>query len=282
MIHRLPCQTADRPSRIAAHARRAAWTAVAFMASGAALAQQPGVHYWHQGALPPGAIGIRQLQRGGPLPGFFQPVEIRAPSGALVSLAAAGQFGPAHETSVEAGMLIGQVYRIRVGNIPLHEGEEVFPTIEVIDRLYAPPGQERRFPIPVDLTLEDLRLALDGKFVTRVIYVEDPRQALPAHVPPGQNWFEAAPGKDPLAVADALGRPVAILRLGARVPAEPAAPSEEFLYGSPPYVEYPPKPQPTPEAAPQEPQPQSEPAPGEPIVTPPGEPTEARVPIRFR
>ena len=42
--------------------------------------------------MPPGAIGSLQLQRGGPLPGFFQPVEIKAPFGALISLAVDGQF----------------------------------------------------------------------------------------------------------------------------------------------------------------------------------------------
>ena len=40
----------------------------------------------------------------------------------------------------KAGLLIGSVYRLRVTSIPLAEGLEVFPTIEVIDRLYAPLG----------------------------------------------------------------------------------------------------------------------------------------------
>ena len=182
-------------------------------------AQQPNVHYLHHGVMPPGAIGSQQLQRGGPLPGFFQPVEIKAPPGALISLATADQFDPARPGPRKAGFLIGAVYRLRVTNIRLAEGLEVFPTIEVIDRLYAPCGQECRFAIPVELTEEDLKLAGDGKFVTRVIYVEDPHNALPARDnPQGQNWFEAAPGQDPLAVADGLGRPVAILRLGARLP----------------------------------------------------------------
>ena len=73
--------------------------------------------------------------------------------------------------------------------------------------------------MPVELTEEDLKLALAGKFVTRVIYLEDPRNALPVRDDPQeQTWFEAAPGQDPLAVADGLGRPVAILRMGGRLP----------------------------------------------------------------
>ena len=205
-------------------------------------AQEPGVHYLHHGVMPPGAIGSQQLQRGGPLPGFFQPVEIKAPPGVLVSLAENGAFGQAEPAPVRAGMLIGQVYRFRATNIPLHPGLEVFPTIEVIDRLYTPRGQEVRFAVPVELTTEDLLLASDGKFVTRVIYLEDPRQALPIQEDPQtQNWFEAAPGRDPLAMADRLGRPVAILRLGARLPDATVGADMAFLFGCPPLVKHSPR-----------------------------------------
>lgn len=203
------------------------------------LAQAPEVHYLHQGIMPPGAIGSLQLARGGPLPGFFQPVEVKAPAGVLISLAEGGTFGLAEPAPLLAGLLIGQVYRLRVTNIPLSPGLEVFPTLEVIDRLYAPRGQAARFPIVVDLTLEDLLLAADGKFVTRVIYLEDPKAALPGkHDPREQDWFEAPPGADPLAIADQLGRPVAILRLGARLPDPGSGPDPDFLFGCPPIMKY--------------------------------------------
>jgi hypothetical protein len=215
-------------------------------------AQDPGVHYLHHGAMPPGAIGSRQLQRGGPLPGFFQPVEIKAPQGALVSLAVANQFDAPQANSRRAGFLIGAVYRLRVTNIPLPqggEGLEVFPSIEVIDRTYAPPDQQLRFAIPVELALDDLQLAIQGKFVTRVIYLEDPKSATPVRGDQSQAWFDVGPERDPLAVADALGRPVAILRLGGRVPDQGADPG--FFFGSPPWVGYPPRPPaPQPAAAP--------------------------------
>jgi hypothetical protein len=214
-------------------------------------AQEPNVHYEHRGVMPPGAIGSRQLQRGGPLPGFFQPVEIKAPSGALVSMVDGQRFGPRQESPRRVGLLIGSVYRLRVTNITTAEGAEgleVFPTIEVIDRLYAPPGQECRFAIPVELTTEDLKLALSGKFVTRVIYVEDPHNAAPVReINRSQNWFEVGVGQDPLAVADTLGRPVAILRLGGRLPEQGA--DVTFFFGSPPYLSCPAVPAGKPKAA---------------------------------
>lgn len=224
-------------------------------------AQQPPVHYWHHGSMPPGAIGGVQLQRGGPLPGFFQPLQIQAPPGVVISPAEEGGFRAVHPSPVTLGLLIGQVYRFRVMNVPMNEGLEIFPTIEVIDRLYAPPGREPQFPIVVQLTMEDLRFALEGKFVTRVIYLEDPQNALPFKDDPyGQGWFEVGPGRDPLAVADDLGRPVAILRMGARLPTDGAAPDLDFLYGCPPLVKYVPSeqapPSPFREENPQAPAPQ--------------------------
>jgi hypothetical protein len=203
------------------------------------LAAQSPVHYRYQGNEPPGAIGSWQLLRGGPLPGYFQPVEIKAPKGALISLAVDGSFGQPLKTPFRVGMLIAPVYRLRVTNIPLHEGEEVFPTIEVIDRLYPPPGQVTRFPIPIEIPQEDLELALAGNYVMRVVYLEDPAHVLPAGPPCSeQNWFDAGPGSNPVEIADRLGRPMAILRLGGRVP-DPdnrTGVDCQFLAGSPPLV----------------------------------------------
>jgi len=201
-------------------------------------AQAPKRHYRHSGNMPPGAIGRSQLQRGGPLPGYFQPVQITAPAGATVSLAVGGTFEPPRPAPRTVGLLIGQVYRFKVTHIPQQAGREVFPSVEVIDRLYPPPGKEYLFPIPVQLTEAELNIALSGKLVTRVIFLENPRSALPVRETEGfQNWFEAAKGDDPLQIADLLGRPVAILRLGARVP-DRHGPNEQFLYGSPPFQQY--------------------------------------------
>ncbi len=203
-----------------------------------AHAQMPGVHYPQSGVSAPGAIGAWQLQRGGPLPGFFQPVEIRGPQGALISLAIEGQFSEPEPSPRLVALAIAGVYRIRVTGIEFHEGEEVFPTIELIDRLYAPAGQAARFPIPVELTHTDLELALEGKFVTRVIYLEDPDRALPRRQAGHETqWLDAGQGENPLKLADELGRPVALLRIGGRQPVPgPDGTDEAFLHGCPPLL----------------------------------------------
>jgi hypothetical protein len=124
------------------------------------------------------------------------------------------------------GMQIGLVYRFTVADIPNFPGVEIFPTVELIDRLYPPAGMALRYPVPIELTQDELELAARGAFVTRVIYVEDPHQALPVaqNRDSEQPWVEAAQGDDPLVAADRFGRPIAILRIGGRVPSSTSSP----------------------------------------------------------
>jgi hypothetical protein len=201
-----------------------------------ATAQDRPVHWLHAGAMPPGAIGSQRLHRGGPLSGYFQPVRIRAPQGARIALASEQGFSDSPTGDLLVGMQIAPVYRLRVTEIPNNPGVEIFPTVEVIDRLYPPPGLAQRFPIPIELTLDEVELAARGSFVTRVIYVEDPHTALPIAQPASgdQPWVEARPGGDPLVEADERGRPVAILRMGGRIPNSNSL-AEEAEY-APPFV----------------------------------------------
>jgi hypothetical protein len=186
-----------------------------------AFAQEPPVHRLYSSDMPTGTIGRLQLMKKGRRADYFQPVEISAPAGAGISLVEDGAFGEETETRRLVGMLIGQVYQLKVTNIPLNEGVELFPTIELLDRLCPPAGQELRFPIPIELTLEELDLAASGRYITRVIYLEDPRTALPvAQDPDRQRYYEIDSTLDPLAVADRIGRPMAILRMGSRVPTD--------------------------------------------------------------
>ncbi|MEO8269158.1 MAG: hypothetical protein ABI557_05530, partial [Aureliella sp.] len=84
---------------------------------------------------------------------------------------------------------------------------------------------------------EDLQLALDGGLVTRVIYLEDSEIAEPIDMTPETQIVHNVPSSDnALQVADQLGKPVAILRIGSRVPLDPNGDLREFLYGCPPWI----------------------------------------------
>ena len=207
---------------------------------------QPKRHYLQSARQLPGTVGQGQLLRGGPLVGYYQPVEVFVPSGARVSVFEGGAFSPPQPGSLKAGLLIGQVYRFKITGIPLREGFEVYPTVELVNRTYPPPGLELRFPVPIDLTQQELEYALDGKYVTRVIYLEDPRTALPRRqVGDQQRYFELGTSEDPLEVADRLGRPVAILRMGSRLP-DYSGPGAGFTFNGPPLLRFPSSPAPRP------------------------------------
>ena len=170
--------------------------------------------------------------------GYNQPVEIRVPEGVQIGLANGGHFNQPQPGNPLVGMQVGCVYRLQVTGLFERPGTVVYPTIELIDRLYPPQGQALKFPVPIDITAEDLELAARGMYVTRVIYVEDPNQALPNEQLDNQtNWVEARPEEDPLQVADAAGRPIAILRLGGRDLSQ-AQGQVIATYGSPPVIEY--------------------------------------------
>ena len=197
----------------------------------------PNVHYFLNANQAPGAVAGAQIARGARGAGTFQAVALSGPPGLKIALAQSGQFLPPLDAPVTTGMLVGGVYRFRVTNIPYRPADELYPTIEVIDRIYPPAGREHRFPIPVLLTEDDLRLALSGALVTRVIYLEDSEIAEPIATTPESQLVHNVPASDnALQVADQLGRPVAILRIGSRVPMSLEGDLSEFLYGCPPWV----------------------------------------------
>ena len=84
-------------------------------------------------------------------------------------------------------------------------------------------------------------MALAGKFVTRVIYLEEPEAACRWPKRPTSNRSSRRPrGKTRSNVAHDLGRPMAIVRMGGRVP-DLTGEDETFMYGSPPMLKWTPR-----------------------------------------
>jgi hypothetical protein len=206
-------------------------------ATSASAQQAPAAHYRWPSQTPLGQVGSERLTQGGPVVGYFQPVVFSSSQEITISVARDGDWTDATTQPVYAGLLLGQTYRLKLSHLPLHPDRECYPTVEVIDRTYPPPGVERRFPIPIVFNDDDVRLAVDGKFVTRVVYIEDPQQAIPGGQQPGEQlWHDAGSHANPLEVADRLGRPVAIVRLGGRVPDEKQGPDYAFQFGCPKWL----------------------------------------------
>ncbi|WP_044303762.1 hypothetical protein [Rhodopirellula sallentina] len=192
-------------------------------------------HSLYAGDMPAGVIAsTRQaMSYRQPVQPYFQPVRFHGPEGVRFSLAQYGTFGEG-ESDLMAGLMIGKVYRFRVSGIPRAEGAELYPTIEMVDRTYPPPGLATTYPIPVNLDEDDILAALEGRLVTRVIYLEDPQTATPlAEGPNGPVAIDVPEYQDPLEIADLRGRTVAILRIGSLAPPRAEVLKSQFFFGHP-------------------------------------------------
>ncbi|EMI17026.1 putative secreted protein [Rhodopirellula maiorica SM1] len=191
-------------------------------------------HHVLRGDMPAGVIGQARLAGRGPVQNYFQPVAFSGPDGVGFSMPQGSELFGTEDPSLQVGLLIGGVYRFRITGIPDAEGAELYPTVELIDRIYPPPGLATTYPIPINLDRDDLEAALEGRLVTRVIYLEDPTTAFPlAETPQTSRAIELSEHQDALEVADRMGRPVAIVRIGSVAPPSAAALMPQFFFGYP-------------------------------------------------
>lgn len=121
--------------------------------------------------------------------------------------------------SATLGLRPGYIDRVKLDQLPDHPGLALFPSLEVRGTLHLPPHlRAGDYPAPVLITEDDIRLALAGGLVTKVVYLENPERAQPVATRPDQPVeITLAPNVDPVDAARTFGRPMLILRLGARV-----------------------------------------------------------------
>jgi uncharacterized repeat protein (TIGR01451 family) len=159
-----------------------------------------------------------------PLAPSVQVVRFQGPTGLSVEVLApsplpvpAGDGGGIATVGLERG--VG--YRLRLANITERPGVELFPVIEVVGHMHRPREIDpSKYPIRVIFTDEELWDAVDrGRLITKVIYLEDPEQAIPLKLSKEQiPVVTLNPSEQPLKVASALGRVMAIVRIGGRRP----------------------------------------------------------------
>jgi hypothetical protein len=173
----------------------------------------------NQGEVP-GKVARWNLIAKPSLYGYFQPVQISLPSAGQVAFFVPEQPQPVVVPGpAQASLLIGPVYRVRVSGLTDFPGVELYPTIEITDRLHPPAGREEDFPIPIEITREEIEAALQDRMVTKVIYLERPQVANAMEQLDDRILTFDTPGHSNLLdAADQMGRPVAILRLGGRTP----------------------------------------------------------------
>ena len=111
----------------------------------------------------------------------------------------------------------GGIYRLKLTNIPGHEGTELYPTIEVGPATPRVEAYLAHAYIPVQFTPEDFDQVLTGNFVTKVIYLPDPEfQGLALAGVETLVSTRLDPSVDPIVEADRRGSILAIIRLGGK------------------------------------------------------------------
>ena len=111
----------------------------------------------------------------------------------------------------------GGIYRLKLKNIPGHEGTELYPTIEVGPATPRIEAYLAHAYIPVQFTEEDFDQVLTGNFVTKVIYLPDPEfQGLALAGVETLVSTRLDPSVDPIVEADRRGSILAIIRLGGK------------------------------------------------------------------
>ncbi len=204
-----------------------------WVAASLANAQQPVRHELIRGDMPPGLAADYYRLSNPSIANHVQPVRVIGPAGSQVDVAVQDGFAQTNASRVSLGMMVGPVYRFKVTHIPQHADKELYPSIEILNRLYPPEGLENEFPIEVVISEDDLKQAIGGRLVTKVIYLENPETTLPhRHMADKQPYFDVGGSADPLRSAEKLGRPMAILRIGSRVPL-PSDRLEQFNFNAP-------------------------------------------------
>jgi len=180
-------------------------------------------------STPPGVAGQWSAIR----PGFamvMQPVRVElVGQGGQVGVYTGPDAPPALlPAPAVVALRVGSTYRLKISDMADFPGVELYPTVEMLDCLHPPRGREVEFAIPIVLTADEIASALDGRLVTKVIYLEQPDRAAPVRNTTAARNRLAHPRENVLALADEAGRPMAIIRLGGRLP-DAGAPGPGFF-----------------------------------------------------
>ena len=152
----------------------------------------------------------------GPAPLLY--VRLSGPSGLHITFYQGAREGREYAAPTTVGLRPGYVYRIKLTGLPGHPNEALYPTLEVRGTLVLPPGlRAADFPAPIVFSAEDIEKVLASAYLTKIVVLENPDQALPDATQKDQPIeIEAASSREAMAEARVRGRPMLILRWGER------------------------------------------------------------------
>jgi hypothetical protein len=168
---------------------------------------------------PPGVYGKWSAYQVPVRPHALQPVKIELPGTGQVTFFSHARSKPIVAAApAQAAIALGHSYRLQLSDLQDYPGVNLYPTIELVDVLHPPAGQEDQFPIPVTITEDEIDQAISGRLITKVIYLEPAAEANPLLLDRKNPTLTVAPQENVIKEADLRGRPMIILRLGSRTP----------------------------------------------------------------
>jgi hypothetical protein len=161
----------------------------------------------------------------------FQAVRVELPSEGKITWFVGSRDDVKQAAQVK--LAVGQSYRVKLSELPEFPGIELYPSIEVLDRLHPPAGHADTFALPVSFAIEELEAAVEGRMVTKVVYVEQPQLASPFELTGDIAIRTLNARVNLIEEADKSGRPLALIRLGGRLPSANETHGAFFGNGAP-------------------------------------------------
>ncbi len=109
----------------------------------------------------------------------------------------------------------GQIYRLRLSNIPNCPGRELYPTLEIAPTFPRTQAFLEHNMVPIEFTDNDFDQVLSGNFITKVVYLPNPEfQGLATAGVGTLVNTQLEPGVDPIDEAQTRGSVLAVIRIG--------------------------------------------------------------------
>ena len=109
----------------------------------------------------------------------------------------------------------GNIYRLKLSNIPGQPGKELFPTLEIAPTAARTQAFLAHSSVPIEFTDNDFDQVFSGNFVTKVVYLPNPEfQGIAMSGVGTLVNTQLQPGVDPIVEASKRGSILAVIRMG--------------------------------------------------------------------
>ncbi len=154
-----------------------------------------------------------------PVPAPFTFVKVLGPQGSKTTWYPGTTLALSPAISDPVGLRPGYTYRFELAKIGDDGKAVIWPSIEVCGSLVPRPGMNvNEHPIPIIFSEDDIDRILEGHFLTKVYYLEDPDKAVNGAQPLGVPMeVTAADEREAIKEARAHGRLMIIVRAGERL-----------------------------------------------------------------